>query len=327
MVVIQSRYKRLLVVVNPTKRHSGAYKRAEVQITYLEHSLGVSVIQLETSPTAKETISHITAVAQPNDLLLVAGGDGSLNTVATALVQIENDLRPDFLPIPVGTANDTFRSLNGTLSGKRALIRLLKSSRVTIHPLIISITTPEGKTTTQLAISHAGFNYTARFSSLMNGAAHKTGKLRSVPLVGSFLQDVATWKRTFKDISTYDSYEAGTTIARPIVDRIVMHSRVVGKYGRPHVKHTDDVFEDYISIDSTRRGVFFAVLRVFFGKSDGQKRKSISFIVGEKTLLSHVDGETYTIPSRATVTVSFSPESITTYSLLTARERAKKRTL
>jgi diacylglycerol kinase family enzyme len=320
MQSLQMDYRRLLIVVNPTKKNTRDYRRAELQIAYLASALELHVARIEMSRASSKTVSRIVAAVEPHDLVLVESGDGGMNLVVTALMRVGQHHRPDIIQVPVGTANDTFRSLNGALHGTRMLARILKSPRVHIHPLCVSVQTADGESSIHLAVSYVGFNYTAELAKLINGSAHRTGKLRMIPLIGIRLQDAYTWARSFSGISAFDSYEQDGTKVRQVVDRIIMHSRVVGRYGRPKARHADDVFEDYVSVRSTRRGVFSAVLRVVFGMSNGQKRKMVSFTLGEQPIQAHVDGETFIIKPRSTVTVTLHPESVTTYSVLAARK-------
>lgn len=46
------------------------------------------------------------AVAEGIERIVVAGGDGTVNEAASAIIQIDKEKRPELAIIPLGTAND-----------------------------------------------------------------------------------------------------------------------------------------------------------------------------------------------------------------------------
>lgn len=72
------------------------------------------------------------------DLVIAAGGDGTVSAVARALLERPPGLRPDLAILPLGTANNTARS-HGLLSlrthGTRAFARARSSIECNAHPI------------------------------------------------------------------------------------------------------------------------------------------------------------------------------------------------
>lgn len=96
--------KRLLLMVNRRARQGGeAFTQAAALLT----ELGFEVIDGTPEP-GQESVDRIRQLAGGVDLVVVGGGDGTLNTLADVLREAGKPLGV----LPLGTANDLARTLN-----------------------------------------------------------------------------------------------------------------------------------------------------------------------------------------------------------------------
>ncbi len=93
-----------LLIVNPNSR-LGSEADLHEAVAMLESS-GMRVIQT-TSRSSSETVQQIETNRQGVDLVIMAGGDGTISSAASALYRY----RLPFAIFPLGTANDLARSL------------------------------------------------------------------------------------------------------------------------------------------------------------------------------------------------------------------------
>ena len=100
--------KKMLLISNPRSGH-GAINiyMPEVLRVFEESDYFISLYRMRRSGDACE----IAEQEGPNvDLLVCAGGDGTLNSVISGVMQIEPEKRPDIGFIPTGSTNDTRNS-------------------------------------------------------------------------------------------------------------------------------------------------------------------------------------------------------------------------
>ncbi len=68
------------------------------------------------------------AVDEGIERIVVAGGDGTVNEAASAIIQIDKEKRPELAIIPLGTANDFATAIQVPNSIKRLYLLLLRGS-------------------------------------------------------------------------------------------------------------------------------------------------------------------------------------------------------
>lgn len=93
--------RRALLIVNPRSRRGA---RAAPAVFAALHDAGIAII---TAPGTADVGASIHAHAKEVDLVVVGGGDGTLNAASTALMETGLPLGV----VPLGTANDFARTL------------------------------------------------------------------------------------------------------------------------------------------------------------------------------------------------------------------------
>lgn len=97
---------RTLVIVNPEARHGETAKLVPVLSTLL-NALPHDLVMTEHIGHAAELAGE----AAEYDLVVAAGGDGTVHEVLNGLMSIPSDSRPKLGVIPTGSGNDTRRTL------------------------------------------------------------------------------------------------------------------------------------------------------------------------------------------------------------------------
>lgn len=96
---------KALFIMNPNSR-SGRQEALQAGIDKLQQA-GIELIVVETT-SAEHTVQEIKHRGESVDLVIVVGGDGTLHSVAGAMVKCQRPLAI----LPAGTANDLARSLD-----------------------------------------------------------------------------------------------------------------------------------------------------------------------------------------------------------------------
>jgi diacylglycerol kinase family enzyme len=229
-------YERCLVVHRPGKS-TRRYGRTWRQVNDLVVNHGLDIETYRTSPDRDATVKGIAEAYRPSDLVIVVGGDGTLNTVANAIYSAKDKPSPEILTTIAGTAADCNRSLNSRNLGERALSNVIGNGRlVAVRALQMQIGSADGET--HYGVNNAGLNFTGRFAVLLNSEEHRSSYLRAMP----FLQNTATYMASLRDRSTMDIYRNGNPVPDTLLDWSAVHSHEAAKYGMFDISHTDDEF-------------------------------------------------------------------------------------
>ncbi len=130
--------QRVLIILNPIANHDRAVQVAEILKTKLAQSpLQSEIPQIDwvVSQRAKETIW----LAQESgthgyDLVIAAGGDGTVHEVINGLMQIPQETRPTLGILPLGSGNDFAHILGLSIDPWQALLTCLNG-----HPESLDI--------------------------------------------------------------------------------------------------------------------------------------------------------------------------------------------
>ncbi len=112
---------RMLLILNPAANHGRGLKLLPV-IERLLHDQDFSV-QLTTGVGHAKTLA---AQAAGHDIVVAVGGDGTVHEVVNGLMQIDAPTRPALGILPIGSGNDTCRTL-GIPKGLTSAIMVLRS--------------------------------------------------------------------------------------------------------------------------------------------------------------------------------------------------------
>ncbi len=112
---------RILLIVNPAANHGRGLKLLPV-IERLLHDQTYKV-ELTTKVGHAKTIA---AKASDYDIVVAVGGDGTVHEVLNGLMQIDTAARPALGILPIGSGNDTCRTL-GIPRGLSSAIMVLRS--------------------------------------------------------------------------------------------------------------------------------------------------------------------------------------------------------
>ena len=161
-------FSRYVIIKNPasTDAHKAGERIRELRRLSGEDS---DVIVKTTLPGGKDAngslLRDLSQVLGPRTLLCIAAGDGTVNIVLNALLNqpgLSSEARQTpILPLWCGNANDLAYMLNGRPS-RNPIRKVLKRGRVVqIHPLICTITLPDGNRQRYTAASYASFGASA----------------------------------------------------------------------------------------------------------------------------------------------------------------------
>jgi hypothetical protein len=306
-------HERGLVVFNPLKSSSRRFKTAEQQLAYAEQKYKLPLTRLRTEADRERTSDKIQQALRAGDLLMVLGGDGTVNVVAEALVANPQEATR-LLAVPQGTANDFARSHSGKMTGVKAITRLLeRDHQAVVRPLAVHVVDDSAKRTF-LAVNNAGFHYTADFARRLDHPEHRASRLQRVPIIGQFSQEMRSVAQSLNNLTTFTCYDADEYDPRELLDRTLIHAKTVAKYGRFAVNHSSEYFLDISNAEPTRASVIKSAAQMALGRANGVERTSLTFTTGEESILGHVDGEVFAIAPYSTITAELFENSFTAYS-------------
>ncbi|HEY7772600.1 MAG TPA: lipid kinase [Marinagarivorans sp.] len=102
---MSAQFDNILLIVNPSSRN-GASDEIERGVDRLQQA-GINVIEVE-SQSIEKSCEAIFVYYKKVDLVVLAGGDGTISSVAKCLYETKSP----FAILPLGTANDLARSLD-----------------------------------------------------------------------------------------------------------------------------------------------------------------------------------------------------------------------
>lgn len=159
---------KTLVIRNP---RSGKLKKKDQEAEKLWEELDVEQLLLEESVDLKDEVKK--AAEQGVKLIVAAGGDGTVNSVVNALMNVPAEKRPAMGIVPLGTANDFAWTL-GLPDAPRDAWDLVATG-ITRQVDVVTMTTHEG--TVYFANIAAGGNSVKVTESITDELKQKWGPL------------------------------------------------------------------------------------------------------------------------------------------------------
>ena len=118
--------KKIQLILNGKAAGNDAFRTAIVQQRAVGHRIKVRVTRKEGDAR------RFAAEAGDADLLIAAGGDGTLNEVVHGLMDLSKAARPALGVVPLGTANDFAAGCGIPRDPEQALALCLEGQRVPI---------------------------------------------------------------------------------------------------------------------------------------------------------------------------------------------------
>lgn len=317
MIASSREFTRGLVVYNPTKTATPKFRKMQEKIRHLSSTHNLPLTPVDTHKDSRPTQDKILQTMRDRDLLIILGGDGTVNVAVSALLRVERAKRPTIVAAPMGTANDFSRNHSGRLRGVHGLTHLLRAGKqIDIHPMVVSVENTQASTQDEyIGVNNAGFHYTGSFSRRLNSPGHRDSRLRRVPLVGQLAQELRSVHNSTAELTTFTSHEDGGDESQQLVDRTLVHARTVGKYGHFAISHVDNEFLDIPNSEATRSAIIKSAARMALGLEPGIRRTNITFMTGMEPTVGHVDGEPFDIDPYSFVEAHLSDEAFSAYSL------------
>lgn len=133
--------KRARLIYNPTSGQE-IIKQNIAEVLEVLESIGYETSAFQTKPEHLSAQKEAERAAKAGfDLVLVAGGDGTINEVVNGIAPLEH--RPKIAIIPTGTTNDYARALKIPMGiqllQRRSLLKMKPRKLILVVPLAISI--------------------------------------------------------------------------------------------------------------------------------------------------------------------------------------------
>lgn len=290
--------RRMAVVANPVSSRAG---RWDSQIDDIDSER----VDIPSHPDERYTWDALYGNLQPDDVLLVRGGDGMFNRVLNGLMQPEATEQGldsvAILPVPEGNANDLANMLNG----RHALQRIMSEGRVVgLHPLDIRMR--DASTEAQrYAAAYFSVGGTAAAAEAVDGLKYARNRLARTKAVRKLLEVAVTVDRVggAPPLTLTDATTGGQTT---LSDRLLVRGDRIAKYGRPHGK-LDGPYEDVQTFPHNNLQAICAMIAMQRGRLQGEMSDRTAYTVTShdgNPIPVQLDGEVRRIDSGTAVSVA-----------------------
>ena len=167
---------RALLVVNPTAT-TATRRGRDVLARALGSDLKLDVV--ETERRSHAILLGEMAVDQAYDVVVVLGGDGTVNEVVNGFFDDGKPIAPDasFALIPYGTGGDFRRTLELPVATASAAALVAQNYRKKIDVGMLDFTTRDGKRVRRMFANIASFGVSGVVDRLVNESGKKLGRL------------------------------------------------------------------------------------------------------------------------------------------------------
>lgn len=325
-------FDRLVVAENPRASH---YRRISREVARLQRSHpDFGIERIPTSANMNETHDTIMDTVRQGDVLVVIGGDGTVNQVGSVVTSQDFD-RGDapntpFVPLRGGNANDIANMINGRASLEEILRR---GEMMELFPLEVTVTAPEEQTRQDpfddgvyvrralgyfsvhaAAEATRGLDNIKPQSDIIRWMLRHTG-IQQAREVFAVLQPMAQAKPVIAIEDGYPPYA--------LVDESFLRGDRIAKYGHPHADLTKQIFERTRVYDQGYIAALTSMIKMQQGKLEGEKTDSVTQLLygrDGKPILTQYDGEVIEIPSGSTVNVGIAARGYHTLTTKLATE-------
>ncbi|MCL4685771.1 diacylglycerol kinase family lipid kinase [Myxococcota bacterium] len=182
---------RILAIVNPRSRAGATARRWPAVEAQLRAALGSLEVEHTRGPRDAERIAR-EGVRAGVELLLVAGGDGTLSETAAGLLGAGLARYAELMPLPLGTGGDFVRGLALPAGLEAAIGRLATAKARRIDAGRITLQDRRGHPLTTYFVNIASAGISGLVTELVNRAPKGLGGRASF-LIGT-LRGIARWR-------------------------------------------------------------------------------------------------------------------------------------
>lgn len=297
--------KTIIYISNPKASN---YARGQRWINRIAKNIDQEKIDLTVNQSKKQLSELLKkhTIGDDRVLVAVAGGDGTVSTVANLILQTENAeliKKAYFIPLWGGNANDFATMLNGLSSQSTPHYLLARSSIVGIPTIHVELT--KGTSTqTIYACGYASFGATAYAARRINQKRLADNSfikyfpplfiLRELWSVFDALREAPVFKMSHgdKDSQHYEhTFINGSRIA---------------KFNRVPITLSEPAFF-HAAVERKHPSYIIELLRILFKRSQKQyvKRNTVKFTVSD-AIDAQIDGEVYPIKPGTAISISTS---------------------
>jgi YegS/Rv2252/BmrU family lipid kinase len=182
---------RVLVIVNPRSRGGATARRWPAIEAKLRAALGALEVEATRGPRDAERIAR-EGVRAGVELLVVAGGDGTLSETAAGLLGADLGRYAEIAPLPLGTGGDFVRGLGLPTDVDAAIARIAARKARRIDAGRITYHDRQGRPATTHFLNIASVGVSGLVTELVNRAPKALGGRLSF-LIGT-LRAIARWR-------------------------------------------------------------------------------------------------------------------------------------
>jgi YegS/Rv2252/BmrU family lipid kinase len=165
---------RTLVIANPYSRNGLTGRRWKALQAEIRAALGPVEIEQTRGPRDAERIAR-EGVRAGVERVIVAGGDGTVNEVASGLLGAQLGGYAELGILPLGTGGDLARSLGVSPRFSEALESLRKGGTRSIDAGRISYRAPDGRSVDSYFVNVASFGISGLFDQLVTRTTKRLG--------------------------------------------------------------------------------------------------------------------------------------------------------
>lgn len=182
---------RVLVIVNPRSRGGATARRWPAVEAHLRAALGPVEVETTRGPRDAERIAR-EGVRAGAELLVVAGGDGTLSETVAGLLGAGPGASAELAPLPLGTGGDFVRGLGLATDLDAAIARIAAGKARRIDAGRIAYVDRAGRPATTHFLNIASAGVSGLVTELVNRAPKQLGGRVSF-LIGT-LRALARWR-------------------------------------------------------------------------------------------------------------------------------------